>query len=236
MKCAGISPQEERRKMVAKVTAVEQELQKATGVKKKVAEKFQKYAARLIEAVQELKDPEWEDLSAEAQTWVNAGAKVVKAGKGDIEPFPDDAEEEEEEEKEDPEAEEENEEENEEDAEAEPATRTRGGGKTTNKSTARASTKSDGKVGDTEKAAKGSKKEGSTKVKAPKGEGKQVGAQTMIKQIMCDEPKISTDDLLAKLGKKGYTPTPLAVSSIRSGFRHSLKVLKEAGHLPKMEL
>jgi hypothetical protein len=81
--------------MVAKVSAVEKELQEATGVKKKVAEKFQKYAVRLINAVQELKDPEWETLSTETQEWVNDGAKAIKAegGRGRLPPEEDEAEE-----------------------------------------------------------------------------------------------------------------------------------------------
>jgi hypothetical protein len=207
--------------MVAKVSAVEKELQEATGVKKKVAEKFQKYAVRLINAVQELKDPEWEALSTETQEWVNDGAKAIKAEE-DVDGFPED--------------EAEAEEENEEAAEAAPATRTRGGGKTTEKeTTSRRTSRGDG---DEEKKStrRTSSKDEDKKPKKERAEGKQVGAQTMIKELMCDDPKATTEELLAKLAKKGYTPTPLAVSSIRSGFRHSLKVLDNAGKLKGMSL
>lgn len=67
-------------------------------------------------------------------------------------------------------------------------------------------------------------------------DGKKVGAQTMIKQLMIKDPKLTVDQLLEKLNAKGYSPTPLAVSSIRSGFRHSLKVIKDAGHLDEITL
>jgi hypothetical protein len=223
--------------MAKVVSAVEQELLEATGVKRKTAEKPQKYLGRLIDAVQELPDEDWEKLSSDTQNWVNAGAKAIKAEE-DIDDFPADEPAEEEEAA--------AEEENTRSSREKPASKTRGGGKTTEKeTTSRRSRQSDGEEGDADKSERRSSKRESTggdkgdkggKEKAAKSERKPVGAQTMIKQLMIDNPKITTDELMEKLQKKGYTPTPLAVSSIRSGFRHSLKVIKEAGLLPKLEL
>src|SRR5882724_13421798 len=57
------------------------------------------------------------------------------------------------------------------------------------------------------------------------------GAQTLIKQIMLKDPNISTEDLIGRLEKKGLKPTKVAVTSIRSGMRHTLKVMADAGVL-----
>lgn len=57
------------------------------------------------------------------------------------------------------------------------------------------------------------------------------GAQTLIKQMMLKDPNISTEDLIGRLEKKGLKPTKIAVTSIRSGMRHTLKVMADAGVL-----
>ena len=77
------------------------------------------------------------------------------------------------------------------------------------------------------------------KVKAAKPEKskKPVGAQSMIKKIVLKNPRISTDDLLEQLTKKGYKVTKFAASTIRSGMRHTLKIIKEEGvDVLKLEL
>lgn len=74
-------------------TKIETELLEASGVKKKVGETFQKYAHRLMSACLDLKQDAWDEISDDAQDWVNKGAKQYNADK-DIPNFPADAEEE----------------------------------------------------------------------------------------------------------------------------------------------
>lgn len=59
------------------MSAVEQELLKATGLKRKKAEKDQDYFVRLTGAVQDLADDAWTKLSDGAQMWTNAAAKSI---------------------------------------------------------------------------------------------------------------------------------------------------------------
>lgn len=75
-------------------TKIETELLEASGVRKKVGETFQKYAHRLMSACLDLKQDDWDQISDDAQDWVNKGAKQYNADK-DIPNFPADAEEEE---------------------------------------------------------------------------------------------------------------------------------------------
>lgn len=70
---------------------IETELLEATGLKKKVGENFQKFAGRLITAVHELAEDDWNDLSDDAQDWINVGAKAVNRDK-DVAKFPADEE------------------------------------------------------------------------------------------------------------------------------------------------
>lgn len=58
---------------------VEQELQKATGVKPKAKEKEQDYLKRLHNAASELDDDGWKGLSTPAQKWCNAATKAFDA-------------------------------------------------------------------------------------------------------------------------------------------------------------
>lgn len=167
--------------------AVEQELLKATGIKRRVAEKFEAYAKRISDKAQDLSDDEWASLSTEAATWVNDAAKAVT--KGEEPPaFPDAGD------------------------------------------------------GDGEKAAPApASKKGAKTAAAPAkgnstGEAKRPGAYTKIKQLMVKDPTMTSEKLIEKLNKAGYEMTPIAVSSIRSDFRHSMRILKEAGLLAELEL
>jgi hypothetical protein len=60
---------------------VEELLQEATKVTPKKGEDRAGYLVRIIEACQDLEDTLWEGLPEEAQLWVNAGAKKLKANK-----------------------------------------------------------------------------------------------------------------------------------------------------------
>lgn len=265
--------------------AIETELLEATGLKKKVGETFQKLAARLVAAVQEIAEDDWDKLSDEAQAWVNAGSKAINADK-DVARFPADeepAEEDEPEEKpargrgrgkaaeeEEPEDEPEDkprrgrraaaEEEPEDEPDEKPA---RGRGRRAaaaeeedepdekpargrrsraepeedepedKPARTRTRTRAAAEEDDEKPARKAAKKEtkptgrssGKADVKAP-------SATTLLKKMLMKNPKMSTDEILAELeDKHGLTPTPMAISSIRSAFIHSMKILNDAGHL-----
>ena len=74
--------------MVA-LSTVEKELQVLTGVKRKAKEGKQRYLPRLLNAVNDLPDDRWDDISPEAQGWANLGMKSLKK-KEEIVDFPED--------------------------------------------------------------------------------------------------------------------------------------------------
>jgi hypothetical protein len=74
-----------------------------------------------------------------------------------------------------------------------------------------------------------SKKAGSNKAKPPK----KAGAQVLIKKAVIADPKATTEKIAAVLAKKGVDVTPSAVSTIRSGTLQTMRLIKEAGGLPK---
>ena len=57
---------------------MEKELQEITGVKKRSKEGKQKYLLRLLNAISDLPDDRWDDVSPEAQKWCNLGMKSLK--------------------------------------------------------------------------------------------------------------------------------------------------------------
>ena len=82
--------------------SIESEYQEVTGVKPRTKENRQKYLGRIVKAVEELDETDWEKLSEKAQTWFKPALKADESGE-DIPDFPDaepssDAEEEENEE------------------------------------------------------------------------------------------------------------------------------------------
>ena len=198
-------------------SAIELELQKATKTNPRKKEPRQKYLARLIEAVQELKDNEWEELSNEAQVWVNEGAEAIKKNADDpeIEDFPD-LEDAEEEADEAPAGDEEETEKAEEEADEEAPP----------KKKKKAVVKDD-------KPAKAAKPEKAEKEKPEKRSGpKPTGIKVQIKKMVLKKPAISVDEIMERLSKDGTVkPSKLTISAIRSEFRHSLFVLRDAGVL-----
>lgn len=69
------------------MTPVEQELQKVTGVKPEKKEDHMAYVKRVFEATNDLDDQAWDKLSESTQAWLNANAKLSKAG-GELTDFP----------------------------------------------------------------------------------------------------------------------------------------------------
>jgi hypothetical protein len=66
------------------------------------------------------------------------------------------------------------------------------------------------------------------------GEGRGAGmsnAQTMIKQLILEDFNITTEEIVDRLSKAGHNPTRFAIATIKSSFKHSLKVVHAAGRL-----
>lgn len=198
---------------------IETELLKTTDLKPKKKEDRQAFLHRLVDAVQDLDDDDWKGLSTEAQSWVNAGASAIKdeGDEAEINDFPDfittDEEESENEAQEAAEHAESDDDEEESDVaddEDKPTTK-----------------KKSSKPAKAEKApAKAAKPE----KKAATGP-KAGGIKVQIKKLVLKKPSISVEELIEKLGNAGTKPSKLTVSAIRSEFRHSLFVLRDAGAL-----
>lgn len=197
------------------MSAIEKELLDVTKMKPKKGEDQQAYLHRLIGVVQDLKDEEWEALSNEAQTWVNDGAEAIKknGNEAEIEPFPD-AEEPADEESAQDDSTTETESEQEESVD------------TKSKAKAKPAAKSAAKP--KAAAAKPAEK---AKEKKPAAGPKATGIKVQIKKMVLKKPTISVDEIEERLGKDGTKPSRLTISAIRSEFRHSLFVLRDAGAL-----
>jgi hypothetical protein len=55
---------------------------------------------------------------------------------------------------------------------------------------------------------------------------KTMDAKTRIKTMIIEDPQITTDEIMMVLERDGVQISSLAVSSIRSNFRHSLRLLQ----------
>lgn len=233
---------------------IEAELVKATGVKQKAKEDQQDYFARLIEKTQDLENDEWDKLSNKAQSWVNAGAKVQNAEKGDEIPnfadadnSGDDAEDDKDDKKpakkgkaaKDEEADDDKEDKKpargskakkDEEVDDEPKGRRRPA-KDEGDDGADDAPKARGKKdAPDKKAAAPDKKPVKDKPAKKGGEG----AQASIKRAIIKDPTATTEDIIAALAKKGLDATTSAVSTIRSGTLQTLRLVKELG-VPKGE-
>jgi outer membrane biosynthesis protein TonB len=210
---------------MAKKTDIIKILQKATKIEEQGSdESRQDYLERLASAASDELDGEaWEALPNAAQVWVNAAVKALNAGNEITDPEPS-SEEESDDEQQAEEADEEAGDDQPEDEEQEDDMPT----KTAAKKKAPAKKKAAPKK---TAAAKPAKTEAKPAKAKSNGAVRGTGAQTVIKQIMLKDPAISTEDLIARLEKKGLKPTKVAVTSIRSGMRHTLKVMADAGVL-----
>jgi hypothetical protein len=215
---------------------VELELQAATGYKPKKGEDDQAYLHRLQEAIQNLKDADWEKLGHDAQAWANEAANIVKADPDDdIPDFEDD-----EKEKDTEDSEESADDDGEKEQEKKPVKTSKKteksdkperSEKTTKKADKPAAKKTRGDDDDDKKkkTAKSDKKPPGR----PLSEGKVEGVKYDIKKLICSDPKISVDDLVKKLGGK---MSKVTVSNVRADFRHSLRVLNQLGKLKGVDL
>lgn len=184
---------------MATVTKVEQELRDATGIKPKSKQGRQSFLKDLALGVQELKDEDWEVLSKAAQTWSNAAGKVLEADKNGTVVDFEGA-----------------------DGDAGADDKEEASPK---KKPAAAAPKSGAKP-----ATGGKKKdEEDAPKKRTSSELKEGGIKVQIKKLLLKKPDMSVDDIVAAIAKKGDAPSRFTVSSIRSEFRHSLKVMKAEG-------
>jgi hypothetical protein len=69
------------------------------------------------------------------------------------------------------------------------------------------------------------------KKKAAKIEAKPTGVKVAIKTAIIENPEITVDALIKKLGKGGAPVSKVTVSNVRAEFRHTLRVLKDLGKL-----
>jgi hypothetical protein len=197
------------------VSKIQTTLREATGLKPKSGEDTQEFWKRLIAAVQELPEDAWEKLDTKAQKWVNDGAKAINA-KEDIADFPD------------------AEAANEEDDEVATKTKTakKGGEKTGKAPTKKVAADDKPEKKATKKEAKPEKE-----VKKPAATKRGSGLESTIKNMIVKKPTITSDELVEKLEAKQVKASRFTVVAIRAGFRHSIKVLQEAGLIKgQMEL
>jgi len=212
---------------------IQRELSKVTGVKKQVNEKPDRFLQRLHAAVLELPEDDWEALSTDAQSWTNDATDSIDANQP-IGPFKDEQE-------------------------TNVATETT---ETPTPTAAKAKKAKSAALkaapAPVEKKAKTAPKQALTKApktdkpakttttkatktadkpaKKAKGNGsREISAQETMKVMILKKPSLTVDEIIEKLEAKGFKPTPtrLAVASIRSSFRNSLKVIINNGGIPE---
>lgn len=189
-------------------TKFEEILLEATGIKPKAKEDRQEYLKRLIAAVQELPEDAWEALDTKTQKWVNEGANAANA-KEEISDFPD------------AEAETETEDE-------EVTTKKSAKKKGSDKKEAPAKKEATKKEAPAKKEVTAKKEAAPAKEKTAK-KTRGSGLESTIKNLIIKKPSITADELVAKLEAKEVKASRFTVVAIRTGFRHSIKVLAEAG-------
>lgn len=196
--------------------SIEQELIDATKVKPKKGEARQDYLRRITLAAGKLEDAAWSDLSDEAQAWVNDNVKADNDEK-ELVDFPG------------------------EDGADDPAPRSSkkaaGKGSSGKGGAKKGREPAPADEGDGDEAPASSKKAAKkSAAKGSNGGGRAPGAQHMIKSILTKKPRASVEEIAEKLTAKGLSATPLAISSIRSGWRNTVRILQDAGHCQDLEL
>ena len=189
------------------MSVIKKELMEATSLKQKKAEDETDFLNRLIPAINEMEDADFDKLSSAAQTWAN---KAIKAFQADKPPpaWPDADEGSKSPEEKPAKAK----------AEKAPAKKA----KVDDEDEPVAKPKKAAKDEDEEKPAKKPKKEGNA-------------ATYKVKEYMLDHPEMTASEIFDKIGEKLGT-TKLTVWSAYSSFRHSVRVLQDKGLLPKKVL
>jgi outer membrane biosynthesis protein TonB len=200
--------------MAEKTSKIEAKLIEVTKVKSKSGEDRQNFFKRIISAVQELEEDVWESLDEVTQKWVNDGAKNGNEAKA-IADFPDLKSVKEDAVKTD---------------KAEKAAKSDKAAdeKPTVKKKKEAAV--DKKPAKKAEPAKKEKAEPAKKAKVKaKVTTRGSGLESQIKNLIIKKPMITADELVEKLTAKDVKASRFTVVAIRAGFRHSIKVLQEAG-------
>jgi hypothetical protein len=228
---------------------IQKELLEMSGITAKKSEDRQAFLERLVDAVQKVADKDeakWDELSTEAQNWMNAATEETKAKEAitdydedeDEEPAPKKkkkkaaAAEEDEEETTEEGDEEEEEKGDEEDEEEEKPVST----KAKKKAPAKKAAAEKKAAPDKKPAKKAADEKPAKKAAADKPRAsvtpKDTGMKVRIKKLLIKKPAMSVEDLMAKLeAGPGGAPSKYTVAGIRADFRHSLHVLKGEGLL-----
>lgn len=213
------------------MSEMQKELQKVTKIKPNRNESRADYLGRLVQAIDGLSDEGWDELSKSAQKWANQATKAYEASKP-IKDFPDAEEAEsdpadaEEKDEQDAAGAESQQEAGDEDVEAEDEAEAEA---PVSKSSKEKAVTSVSKAKKATTAKSKSKSNGSAEAAAPKKLG--TGAPTIIKQLLLKNASMSKEDLLTALKKKNIKVSDLTAGTIRSDFRHSLRVLQDADML-----
>lgn len=194
------------------MSKIMKEIAKKTGEgQQDKGEDTQAYRHRLLASTRILTDDEWGVLSPRAQEWANEATKAENAGE-ELPDFPDEIEK------------------TEVADDAPPSsTKTRSAKKGKDIPMSTKKKKLVAKESVRKKSAGGS----STKKANSSAPKKRIGAQDFLKMEVLRDINISSDELMLKLKKKGFKVSDHTVSSMRSSFRNSVKMMQDAGYLKK---
>jgi hypothetical protein len=243
---------------------IEAEFVKATKIDPDDYKKRQDFFVAIVEKVNGFKDSQWDKLSEAAQDWINAAVKKVKAKKSVAEfadvgsvPADDDEDEDDKPKKKKKKAEEDDDEDEEEEkpkkkkkkpADDDDDDESEDDDEKPAKKKKKKADDDDDEDEDDKPAKKKKKKadddddedededKPAKKKKADKVEAKPTGVKVAIKTAIINDPEITVDALIKKLGKGGAPVSKVTVSNVRAEFRHTLKVLKELGKLKGVEI
>jgi len=224
------------------MSAIEQEILKVTSEGSQGAEEsVQKYRARLVRAVSDLEDAEWEELSLDVQDWVNSGVEAIERKElvpafPEEEPSADDENAEEPELEEEPSADDENAEEPEleeeplaedgkekseseeeplaEDEKSEEPEKTKGGGK---------------RKSQPEKTKGGGKRK--SQPEKTKGGGKKKSSYELFMEAVVEDPERNRSEILKDLAERGHDLKDSTAQVAQSNVRRVMRMLEDAGRL-----
>lgn len=203
------------------MSAIELDLNKVTGVKRGRMTRDE-YLRALVKAASDLPDNKWGMLKEESQNWATSNIRAIKAKK-DLADFPD-AEDAADDQRSNQRSE--SRRDDDEQQEQDVAKKKGGAGGGAAKSASAKTSKANGN-------GKGGGDKPATKTVKASGKGDGPSAPTLIKTMCLKNPEITTKDINKKLTERGFKLSDLTVSSIRSAFRHSVRILDEAGALKR---
>lgn len=225
--------------------SVQSEIERLTGVKQKNREDGQTYLVRVVKALDDLSDKQYNKLSKAAQDWAEEATQLHNNTDDELPDFPDeeeaDEDDTEDEAEEDAEPEDESDEEPAEDDDEEtedpetdedqtededmPATQEAEDETPRRRTAAKASTKK-AKPGNTSKPAQKANHKAASS-------GKAGGGLTYVRELLCKDPDMAVADLATKVKAKGFVVSTQTLHTTRSGFRQDLRVLQQAGLLKR---